>query len=412
MTTLAPPIRQSTPRPESYGETYTGQLFDDPEALQTALDEISDLDAPITLKDQEGLLEKTHKLAQSNSEGFLVTVGPCMGKLIIEDTVEMIVAHHLAVKDAITHHSGLEPQRATQVIKDTVTLFRATNYEKPRTKLIEVIEDEEVYSVMGPAVNSEEERSPDPTNLVHATRTSAEILSKSTARIREIEGSFAGVYFAREGLVTPRIQAERRGQMGARYNGFSHVVWLGNRTRGAGNPQEKELAKLEKSHIQIKIDQHTSADEIARLHRQFNPDNIDGKLGYILRVGVANLDTIQGIIEAIQANSPNSLIISDPMHNNTYSDQKTGQKTRSLEDMTTEMFAVIEACQIASTNNPAKPVRCHGIHLEAGDSVNETECVDNKNQHPTKSPELDPLLNMSQLTEILSKFVRKSLKKV
>lgn len=413
MTTLAPPTIETLTPPSSYGELYAGKLFSHvPDELDEAIAEISNMEAPISLKEQEGLLEKTAKLVQPESEGYMFTVGECVGQLAVEETVEMVVAHHLVVNDATTTHAEIDKTRSKKILDQSIIVHRATNYEKPRSKPRERVNGIKVPSFMGPAINSEDERTPQPNKLALATQTTAQILTKSRSRIRQIEGPFSDVYFAREGLVTPRLTAEMRGHEGTRYNGFSHVVWLGNRTRGEGNPQEEELAKLESTHIQIKIDQHTDAEEIDRLHKKFNPDNIDGKIGFILRVGVANLDKIQDIIEAIQKYSYGSLIISDPMHNNTYTDEETGQKTRCLEDIEMEMNAVIDACNRASSARPERPIRCHGIHLEAGSLVNDTECVDDKMSHPTKVPELDPLLNMTQLTELLSKFVRKSIKNV
>jgi len=119
--------------------------------------------------------------------------------------------------------------------------------------------------------------------------------------------------------------------------------------------------------VGLKCGPSLDPEELGRLVKILNPDNIMGKLVLITRYGCDNVDKLlPGHIDAVKASGQNVVWITDPMHGNTFV-TPSKHKTRNVNSI----MAEIEAC---FRIHGEKGTILGGIHLEmTGENV--TECV-------------------------------------
>lgn len=268
-----------------------------------------------------------------------------------------------------------------------VTLGRiAGQYAKPRSSPVERRGDASLPSYLGDAVNAaaytEAARTPDPSNLLRAYRESAKTLSF-------LSGS--GIYTSHEALLLDYELPQTRisPDDGARWAHSGHLLWIGERTRSLTGPHI-EFASGVANPIAVKIGPGCTPDELLSLHAVLNPDNLPGRLTFILRMGRALAhERARELLTAAAAAGLADRFVSDPMHGNGVT-SPGGIKTRTMRAIEEELRGFFAACGETGTL-PG------GVHLElSGDDV--TECVDvdiddtwlGRRYHTSCDPRLNP----------------------
>ena len=206
------------------------------------------------------------------------------------------------------------------------------------------------------------------------------------------------IFISHEGLILDYEEAFTRldTTFGSYYDTSAHFIWIGERTRqldgahieficGIGNP------------VGIKIGPDYDLDEILNVIRKINPENEDGRLVLISRMGYNKvLAKLRPLLRAVKENKLNVVWICDPMHGNTY--KHNGYKVRSFDHIVDEITSFFDLCR-------KEDIIPGGVHLEITDEY-VTECVggitglsltDLSDNYVTK---VDPRLNAAQALEI------------
>ena len=323
----------------------------------------------------------------------------------------------------------------------------AGQYAKPRSSNFELINGEEIPSYRGDIVNefspSLKNRTPNPQNLLEGYFRSASTLNlirafiqgryndirnlgdweehfftKEILKLNEykkiandisnsLENSYKNsllnrsddqIYTSHEGLILEFEEAFTRidTTFGGYYDTSAHLIWVGERTRqlesahiefisGIGNP------------IGIKIGPSYETDEILRLIEKVNPENIEGRLLLISRMGHEKIiEKLKPLVKEIKKQDLKVIWVCDPMHGNTFT--YNNYKVRDFNHIVSEIKSFFNICK----NEEVVP---GGIHMEVTDEK-VTECCggitgislsDICNNYNTK---VDPRLNAAQALEI------------
>lgn len=159
--------------------------------------------------------------------------------------------------------------------------------------------------------------------------------------------------------------------------------------------------------IGIKVSNKITDDQFLHLVQRLNPENQQGKLIVIVRMGHSTLGSkLSHLIEVKQKHKLNFLFASDPMHGNTYETKEHKMKTRHYDHIMTEIstqFAIIEIFEKLMKKNDLP----FGLSLQ---STHEdvTECIGGhfpfEQSHLQKSrykSKCDPRLNPGQLCRLI-----------
>lgn len=205
-------------------------------------------------------------------------------------------------------------------------------------------------------------------------------------------------YTSHEGLLLEYEEAMTRidTTTGDWYDTSAHMLWIGDRTR------QPDGAHVEFMHgicnpVGIKIGPCYNTDELKIIVDKLNPNNISGRLTFITRFGLKNIEVyLPELIKEIKSLGLNVLWCCDPMHGNTFI--SNSYKTRNFADIISEIKLFWEICKTEG----AIP---GGIHLElTGDNV--TECIgglaglSSNELSNNYSTGCDPRLNAEQAVEL------------
>lgn len=324
---------------------------------------------------------------------FLLQAGDCAETF--RDNTPRSVVNRIALlrtmSDRIAAASG------TRV----VTVGRiAGQYAKPRSATVERRGELTLPSYLGDAVNSVEfsarERIPNPRNLIRAYQESSKTLSFMAG---------SGVFTSHEALLLDyeRPLSRRSPDHGYRYDLSAHLLWIGERTRSLTGPHIEFAAGIANP-IAVKIGPKCTPEELLALHAVLNPDNVPGRLTFILRMGRAQAyERTRVLLAAAADEGLADRFVSDPMHGNTVA-SAAGVKTRSVLAIEEELRAFFDACRDTGMS-PG------GIHLElSGDGV--TECVDTEiddaylaaNYRTACDPRLNPAQSL-RLAELVGELL-------
>jgi 3-deoxy-7-phosphoheptulonate synthase len=206
-------------------------------------------------------------------------------------------------------------------------------------------------------------------------------------------------YSSHEALLLPYEQALTRtdSRTGHAYDLAAHLLWIGERTRGAGGAHV-EFARQIRNPVAVKIGPSATPQDVLTLVGALNPDAEPGRLTLITRMGAARVrDTLPPLVEKVTASGAEVAWVCDPMHGNTV-EAVSGQKTRHFDDVLDEVTGFFEVHRALGTH-PG------GIHIEfTGDDV--TECLgggqyiaesDLEHRYETAC---DPRLNRSQSLDL------------
>ncbi len=177
----------------------------------------------------------------------------------------------------------------------------------------------------------------------------------------------------------------------------AHMLWIGDRTRNL-DEAHIEFFRGIANPIACKVGPSMKADDLLKLIDVLNPNNEEGRLTLISRMGHSKVeDILPGLVRAVKESGKSVIWSCDPMHGNTIK-SPNGYKTRPFNDILSEVrsfFNVVEA-------EGAYP---GGVHFEmTGQDV--TECiggsqaiteVDLADRYHTHC---DPRLNASQALEL------------
>jgi 3-deoxy-7-phosphoheptulonate synthase len=150
------------------------------------------------------------------------------------------------------------------------------------------------------------------------------------------------------------------------YDLSGHMVWIGERTRDIDGAHVRFASGISNP-IGLKVGPKITAEELDELCKVLNPENTEGRLTLITRMGAETLrKRLPELVEQIQRSGRKVLWTCDPMHGNTFTSTQ-GLKTRRFDDVVAEIRAFFDVHREIGTW-PG------GIHIElTGDDV--TECL-------------------------------------
>ncbi|EDN5889725.1 class II 3-deoxy-7-phosphoheptulonate synthase [Campylobacter jejuni] len=219
------------------------------------------------------------------------------------------------------------------------------------------------------------------------------INTSNTPSLREVS-----VYTSHEALLLPYEEALTRvdSLSGEIYDCSAHMLWIGERTRALDEAHVHFLRGV-KNPLGVKIGPSASADDIIALANVLNPNNEEGRLNIIIRMGADKIiNNLPKIFSKLKSEGLNLVYSIDPMHGNTV---KAGNfKTREFDKIIQEVGSFFEIA-ISEGIYPG------GVHLEmTGKDV--TECTGGASNVTTQSLEdryetqCDPRLNADQALEL------------
>ncbi|ECK2548511.1 TPA: 3-deoxy-7-phosphoheptulonate synthase class II [Campylobacter jejuni] len=219
------------------------------------------------------------------------------------------------------------------------------------------------------------------------------INTSNTPNLREVS-----VYTSHEALLLPYEEALTRvdSLSGEIYDCSAHMLWIGERTRALDEAHVHFLRGV-KNPLGVKIGPSASADDIIALANVLNPNNEEGRLNIIIRMGADKIiNNLPKIFSKLKSEGLNLVYSIDPMHGNTV---KAGNfKTREFDKIMQEVRSFFEIA-ISEGVYPG------GVHLEmTGKDV--TECTGGASNVTAQSLEdryetqCDPRLNADQALEL------------
>ena len=225
--------------------------------------------------------------------------------------------------------------------------------------------------------------------------SAAGITSESAPQLRQTV-----VYTSHEALLLPYEEAMTRVDSitDEWYNCSAHMLWIGDRTRELDGAHVEYFRGI-KNPIGCKVGPSMGNEELISLIEALNPDNEEGRLNLIVRMGADTIaEAFPPLLQAVKAAGKHVVWTIDPMHGNIQK-SSTGFKTRDFDKILSEVeqfFAIHEA----------EGTIAGGIHLEmTGEDV--TECTGSLSAAITEEDlssryhtQCDPRLNANQSLEL------------
>lgn len=190
------------------------------------------------------------------------------------------------------------------------------------------------------------------------------------------------------------------------YDCSAHMLWIGDRTRDVDDAHVEFLRGV-KNPIGIKAGPTMTAEGLIELIEKVNPDNEEGRLNIIVRMGAKKIENeFPKLVRAVKKHGKNVVWSIDPMHGNTIK-TSNNYKTREFAEVLREVKGFFRIHKEEGTF-PG------GVHLEmTGRDV--TECTGGHKDLTEKDLEdryhthCDPRLNAGQALE-LAFLIAESLK--
>lgn len=429
-------------------------VYPDIAKLRACEDKLSKLPPLVFAGEVRNLQAELAKVSQGN--GFLLQGGDCAESFanFNANSIRDMFKIMLQMAIVLTFASGCPVVKVGRV---------AGQFAKPRSSDFEEINGVKLPSYRGDIINgfefNEAARVPDPNRMIDAYYQSASTLNLLRAFSRgglanlhevhrwnlgfikrgELDDKFeklatdltntlkfmeaCGVttantptlsetklYTSHEALLLPYEEALTRidSLSGDWYDCSAHMLWIGERTRGIDDAHVHFLSGV-KNPIGCKIGPNATAEDIIKLAAKLNPQNENGRLNIIIRMGADKIENyLPNILKNVKSEGLNILWSIDPMHGNTVK-ASNGYKTREFDNVMSEVksfFDIHHACGTIPG----------GVHLEmTGQDV--TECTGgafNVTQEALASryeTQCDPRLNADQALELaflIAEEVKKS----
>ena len=154
------------------------------------------------------------------------------------------------------------------------------------------------------------------------------------------------------------------------YNCAAHMIWIGERTRNLDGAH-LEYARGIENPIGVKFSANAEIDDLIKIIDLLNPDNHEGKIMLISRMGIDKIErALPPIVRKLKTSGRHIVWSCDPMHGNTIK-TTAGYKTRKVDSIFEEVkkFADI----VNAENTPFG-----GIHFEMT-GLDVTECTGGAN---------------------------------
>ncbi len=208
------------------------------------------------------------------------------------------------------------------------------------------------------------------------------------------------LYTSHEALLLNYEQALTRQdtETGEWYDCSAHMLWIGDRTRDLKEAHIEYFRGINNP-IGCKVGPSMGEDELIELIDALNPDNEEGRLNLIVRMGASKIAEIYPpLLKKVRDAGKNVVWTIDPMHGNVEK-SSTGFKTRDFANILSEVEQFFKIHQEHGTV-------AAGIHLEmTGNDV--TECTGSTSCAITEEglasryhTQCDPRLNASQALEL------------
>ena len=417
--------------------------YKDKEALKKIEEELKNFPPLIFAGEARDLKEKLAMAGRG--EAFIVQGGDCAESFnaFNADTIKNLFKLILQMSVVIAYSSG----------KPVVKIGRvAGQFAKPRSSDFEEKDGVKLPSYRGDIINdiefSEEAREPDPYRMVRAYYQSAATMnllrafsrggladlnevhrwnldfiknhpigkkyeeiscqidkamkflkaaginSKNTPQLRQTV-----VYTSHEALLLNYEEALTRVDSITKdyYNTSAHMLWIGDRTRDLDGAHIEYFRGI-KNPIGCKVGPSMQPDELVELVKKLNPDNEEGKLNLIVRMGANKINELYPpLLKAVRDANLNVVWTIDPMHGNV--EKRNGFKTRDFDNILSEVKSFLEIHKNHGTI-------AAGVHLEmTGENV--TECtgsmscpITEDDLHSRYHTQCDPRLNANQALEL------------
>ena len=418
--------------------------YKDKEALEAVEEELRKFPPLIFAGEARNLKEDLAQAARG--EAFIIQGGDCAESFAAfnADTIKNLFKLILQMSVVVTYSSG----------KPVVKIGRvAGQFAKPRSSDFEEKDGVKLPSYRGDIINdiafSAEAREPDPYRMIRAYYQSAATMnllrafsrggladlnevhrwnldfiknhpigkkyeevscqidktmkflkaigidSKNTPKLRQTT-----VYTSHEALLLNYEEALTRvdSMTGDYYNTAAHMLWIGDRTRDLDGAHLEYFRGI-KNPIGCKVGPSMQADELVELIEALNPENEEGKLNLIVRMGASKIDELfPPLLKAVKEAGKNVVWTIDPMHGNVEK-SSTGFKTRDFDNILSEVKSFFKIHQEHGTV-------AAGVHLEmTGEDV--TECTGSTSCSITVDDlssryhtQCDPRLNANQALEL------------
>ncbi|MEA3383695.1 MAG: 3-deoxy-7-phosphoheptulonate synthase class II [Campylobacterota bacterium] len=182
------------------------------------------------------------------------------------------------------------------------------------------------------------------------------------------------------------------------YDCSAHMLWIGDRTRDLDEAHIEYFRGI-RNPIGCKVGPTMKEDELIRLIDKLNPENEEGRLNLIVRMGASKVaDLYPNLLKKVEQEGKKVVWSCDPMHGNV---EKTsnGYKTRDFANILSEVKQFFQI-------HKAQGSVAGGIHLEmTGQDV--TECTGSSSCAITEEglesryhTQCDPRLNADQSLEL------------
>ncbi|KMT64215.1 class II 3-deoxy-7-phosphoheptulonate synthase [Catenovulum maritimum] len=216
----------------------------------------------------------------------------------------------------------------------------------------------------------------------------------NTPTIRETE-----LFTSHEALLLNYEEALTRKDTltGLWYDCSAHMVWIGERTRHLDHAHVEFFRGINNP-IGVKVGPTIKPDELIKLIDALNPLNTPGRLTLITRMGADKIGSVlPELVAKVKQEGRHVVWSSDPMHGNTIK-AANGYKTRNFDSILSEIeqfFAV----------HRAESSYAGGIHLEMT-GLNVTECtggahiISESDLAQRYQTQCDPRLNQNQVLEM------------
>ena len=418
--------------------------YEDQAELESVESEISGYPPLIFAGEARDLKEAMAKAGRG--EAFIIQGGDCAEsfKAFNAESIKNLFKLLLQMSVVITYSSG----------KPVVKIGRvAGQFAKPRSSDTEEIDGVSLPSYRGDIINGisfdEEARIPDPQRMIKAYNQSAAtmnllrafsrggladlnevhrwnldfikdhelgqkytelgdqidkamnfleaagITSKNNLQLRQTT-----VYTSHEALLLNYEEALTRidSITGDWYNCATHMLWIGDRTRDLDGAHIEYFRGI-KNPIGCKVGPSMEPDELVELVKTLNPDNEEGRLNLIVRMGADKISQLfPPLLKAVKDADLNVVWTIDPMHGNVEK-SATGFKTRDFDNILSEVKQFMDI-------HDANGTVAAGIHLEmTGENV--TECTGSTSSPITAErlgdryhTQCDPRLNANQALEL------------
>jgi len=208
------------------------------------------------------------------------------------------------------------------------------------------------------------------------------------------------LYTSHEALLLNYEEALTRedSETGEWYDCSAHMLWIGDRTRDLDEAHIEYFRGISNP-IGCKVGPSMEEDELIALIEALNPENEEGRLNLIVRMGAEKIsEFFPPLLKKVRDAGKHVVWTIDPMHGNVEK-SSTGFKTRDFDNILSEVKQFFEIHKEMGTI-------AAGIHLEmTGNDV--TECTGSTSCAITAEglanryhTQCDPRLNASQALEL------------